>query len=295
MHQTASQNSNALLSLVKRADESGISSIKGIIAGILGVISDADSTPLELKNIIEVDPPLAARVLKVANSPFYGSPRTLSEIDQAIVWIGFDALKEIVITQKCNEIFTSHGKEVAGLTRAMLWRHSLAVALFAKLIYRWEFGKKGAGAYTAGLLHDFGFIVLDQLLHNDFAEILREGTMVRQSIEEIEQKRLGFDHAMVGGILAEHWNFPGELSAGISHHHSPQNASSEHALLAQVLFIADCLAFNNELWYGGIVHGDDKQCHSLCLALNLSEYALNRIIEQMRIELAQIDDKGYFK
>lgn len=295
MQQSAIHDNKAFVALLQQAEESGISSIKGIIAGILGIVGEADSTSRDLKTIIEVDPPLAARVLKVANSPFYGSPRTLSEIDQAIVWIGFDALNEIVLTQKCNEIFTSNGREGVGGTRAMLWRHSLSVALFAKLIYRWELGKKGAGAYAAGLLHDFGFIVIDQLRHDDFAEILREGKKSQQGIEEIEQARLGFDHAMIGGALAEHWNFPLELIEGISHHHSPQNAASEHAQLVQVLFVADCLAFKNNFGYGSIVHGDADKCRRLCVALNISEYALGRIEEQMKKELAQIEDKGYFK
>lgn len=280
------------MSLLRRAEDAGVSSIKGVIAGILGIMNDPGSSPLDLKAMIETDPPLAARVLKVANSPYYGAPRSMAAIDEAVIWIGFEALQEIVLTQKFSEIFTANGREVAGLTRPQLWRHSLAVALLAKLIYRWEFGEKGANAYAAGLLHDFGFILLDQLLHDDFAAIVQMAKKKGTDVSALEQDRLGFDHARVGGALAELWRFPPELVTAIAHHHKPQNASAEHARLAQVLFVADCLAFQAGFGYGSGVATDTGKCQRLCAGFRFSDYAIGRMVAQMRQDLDAMEAKG---
>ena len=120
-----------------------------------------------IHNIIEVDPPLTAKLLKLANSAFYGYPKTIGEVQEAIVCIGFEAVKELALSQKICELFKKNDL-INNYSRISLWKHSLAVAVFSKLLYRREFAKSGENIYVAGLLHDIGHIIMDQFLHDKF-------------------------------------------------------------------------------------------------------------------------------
>lgn len=292
--QELSVKDKKLLQLARRVDSSELASIKGVVTGIVKMINRSDSNVKDLKELIQIDPPLSAKILKVANSAYYASPRTISEIDQAIIWIGFDALKEIVLTQKVGEIF-SNAELVEGYSREMLWKHSLAVAILVKLIYRREFGQKGETAYAAGLVHDIGIIVLDQLMHPDFVRIMGEAKKQRQTISQAESIVLGYDHADIGKVLTRHWNFPVEMCKSIGFHHEPETEDPQYARLAKTLFIADWLAFES-----GHTVGQGKKPGQLVFEkytddLKLSSYALKSIVHFMQQDLARIEDKGVFK
>ena len=133
-----------ILDLVNKSD---ISSIKQIVSDILRVIRDEDSSAKDLKDIIERDPPLCARLLKLANSAHYGYAKTISDIQEAIVCIGFDAVKELALNQKVCELFKQENTR-HGYSRWQLWQHSSAVAVTSKLIYRREFRERGDDIYV---------------------------------------------------------------------------------------------------------------------------------------------------
>jgi len=155
---------NKILELV---DESDISSIKNVVSGLIKIINDPTSTARDLKEVIQIDPPLTAKVLRLANSAYYSPRNKISEINQAIIWVGYDAIKELAMSQKVCEIFNKD-ECIEGYSRNALWKHSLAVALFGKMIYRREFGERGENVYVAGLLHEIGLIAKDQFYQEEF-------------------------------------------------------------------------------------------------------------------------------
>jgi len=157
--------------IIELVDKSEISSIQSVVSGIIDVINDPESSAKDLKDIIEIDPPLTARVLKVANSAYYCSLRKISEIQHAVIWIGFDVFKKIALSQKICEMF-DRNEIIRGYSGNSLWKHSVAVAILGKMIYRREFGESGENVYTAGLLHDI--VVENQFLENDFKEVLNK-------------------------------------------------------------------------------------------------------------------------
>ena len=124
-----------LVALVNRSE---ISSIKSIVSGIVRIINDPQASIWDLKEMVEVDPPLAAKVLKVANSVYYSPPKKIGEIKQALIWIGFDTLKEMALSQKVAGIFNENDS-IEGHSIHSLWKHCVAVALITKMIYRREF------------------------------------------------------------------------------------------------------------------------------------------------------------
>ncbi|NOZ87062.1 MAG: HDOD domain-containing protein [Deltaproteobacteria bacterium] len=289
------QRNPALLSLMDLVSQSQISSIRGVVAGILDIIDNPAANVRALKEIIAIDPPLTAKVLKVANSAYFGSRKTISEIDQAVIWIGFDALKEIVLSQKVCEIF-EQGHEVEGYSRASLWKHSVAVALLGKMIFRREFGERGENAYAAGLLHDIGLIVEDQLMPYKFREVLQVSKKERKNLIWVEKKVLGFEHAEVGGVISEKWDFPDELSMSITYHHKPDKlGASEFSKLASTLFVCEYLCRGGEFGFGDARY-QEEELYRYCLRrLKLSPVALQLILKDMRLEFARMEGRGLFK
>ncbi|MDG4476907.1 HDOD domain-containing protein [Thiovibrio frasassiensis] len=282
----------SLADLLERVETSAIASIKGTVSGILSIISDPAASSSDLIQLIEVDPPLAAKILRVANSSYYATSRTISDIHQALIWVGFDTLKEIILTQKMSELFHD-GMSVCGYSHLHLWRHSLAVALLAKTIYRREFGEKGNNAYAAGLMHDIGVIVEDQLLHREFISMVQAMEKSPQALTEAELSLFGYDHGRVGRALAEKWNFPAELIEGIGFHHNPEGASEKHCLFTKTIFIADYLMFEQGYGYVRMPLPDREILQQYVRDLGLQWYALRLIVELVREELGQIEQKGY--
>lgn len=281
----------SLAGLLALVETSSIASIKGTVSRILALISDPAASSAELIQLIELDPPLAAKIFRVANSSYYATSKNISDIHQALIWLGFDTLKEIILTQKMSGLYHG-GTPVCGYSRLQLWRHSLAVALLAKAIYRREFGEKGNNAYAAGLLHDIGVIVEDQLLHQEFLQLVQSIEDTPQSLSDGETSLFGYDHCLVGKALAEHWNFPAELTEGIGFHHNPEGASEEHRLFVKTIFVADYLMFEQGYGYVGMPLPDREILQQYVRDLGLQWYALRAIVELVREDLGKIEQKG---
>ena len=282
----------SLAGLLDLVEISSIASIKGTVGGILSLISDPAASFFDLIRLIELDPPLTAKILRVANSSYYAIAQTISDIHQALIWIGFDTLREIILTQKMSELYRG-GIPVSGYSRLQLWRHSLAVALLAKTIYRREFGEKGNNAYAAGLMHDIGVIVEDQLLHQDFIRLVQSLEETPQSLSDGEASLFGYDHGLVGKGLAENWNFPAELIDGIGFHHNPEGAREEHRLFVKAIFISDYLMFEQGYGYVAMPLPDREILQQYVRDLGLQWYALRAIVELALEELGKIERKGY--
>jgi len=280
--------------VIELVESSELASIKGTITGIVEIINNPRSNAKDLKEVIQVDPPLTAKVLRVANSAFYASPRKINEIDQAVIWIGFDMLKEIALSQKVCEIFK--GEELNGsYSRGLLWKHSLAVALLAKMIYRREFGERGENAYAAGLMHDIGIIVEDQFYKPEFTEIISASEDSEVILSEKENEMFGYNHADLGQVLTSHWSLPADLVAAIGHHHNPQGVALDYAKLSKTLYIADCLTHEYDIGFSGTVHYDEVNFRRYADNLELKSHALKSLVTSISDELKKMEDKGFFE
>ncbi|HOQ80750.1 MAG TPA: HDOD domain-containing protein, partial [Candidatus Cloacimonadota bacterium] len=138
---------------------SELASIKSILLELIRLINDPSATAKQLKDIVEVDPPLSSRILRLANSAYYGMSKRISDILEAIIWIGFDIVKQIAISMKALELFIGNELDIF-FSRDKLWRFSVASALAGKFIYRREFKELGNNIYSLGLLHNIGHIMM---------------------------------------------------------------------------------------------------------------------------------------
>ncbi len=279
--------------IVKLVDNSEIASIKQVTSGIINVISDPESTAKDLKDIIELDPPLTSSMLRVANSAYYALQRKVKSIEQATILIGFDTLKELALSLKVGEIFGSTDS-VDGYSRASLWKHSIAVGLLSRMIYRREFREKGEKIYIAGLLHEIGIIVEDQFLHNDFNKVLQKAKAEKKNLLEAEYEILGYNHEELGKAITGHWNFPREIIMGVGYHHNPTQAPQEFSKIASTLYIANYLC--QKKWVGYCdAPFDDQSVFRKCLKiLDIEQYSLDLITAEMESELSRIINQGFF-
>jgi putative nucleotidyltransferase with HDIG domain len=287
------EKSEKIGKIIQMVDKSEISSTQNVVSGIINVISDPDSSAKDLNDIIQIDPPLTARVLKAANSAYYASPRKISEIQHAVIWIGFDIVNEIVLSQKVCEVF-NQDETISGYSGISLWKHSVAVALLGKMICRREFGERGENAYVAGLLHDIGIIVENQFLDNDFNTILCKANQEQKNLHTIEYELLGFSHTDIGKMLTEHWGFPQELSIAMENHHNPDEAPPEFSRFASTLYIADYLCQERDIGYCDAPSGDSDLFQRCLERLDVKGYALDLIVNDVEQEIAMMEDHGLF-
>ncbi len=190
------------------------------------VIDDETSTGKSIADIIQQDPVLTTKLLKLANSPYYGFSQQISEIEDAFSRVGTTELFRMALSVSASETF--HGIPETLITMRDFWNHSILCAHSALEIAA-NFNLKASGAlYAAGLLHDIGQLVLFSHRKQQSIEVLERCIDSYEELDQcqVEQEVFGFTHADVGLELARMWNFPPILQACIAHHHDYENATS---------------------------------------------------------------------
>ena len=198
------------------------------------------TTADDIAKIIEQDPSLSARMLKIVNSAFYGFPATVQTISKAITILGDREIRLLVITTSVIEKFSSLPNTL--LNMKQFWSHSLETALFAKFLS--EHHPKCnqlSSIFISGLLHDIGRLVM----YKKAPELARSAVLLSKASQlsdiDAEIATFGFTHADVGGGLLEMWKIPDAIQAPAKYHHHPQ-LSSSHQLESTLIYLANNLA-----------------------------------------------------
>lgn len=193
---------------------------------ILELTSSADCSPKELIQIIEHDPILTAKVLKLVNSAYFGLSRKVTSVNHAVVYIGINTIKNVAISVATSGVLPKENK--AGLDMDAFWLHSLTVGVIARMLAKKISIPKNeqANYFVAGLLHDIGKVILAHFKPKDYAPVLHEVNTSNRLLFDVENELLGIDHAQLGGILAKKWQLPENLIDSISNHHAIQSVKS---------------------------------------------------------------------
>jgi len=291
MKPKTSSRSIDLNMLARKAGVSELASIGSVVTRVMQIIRNPNSSVGDLKELIEIDPPLSAKVLRRSNSAYYGLKRAISSIQESIVFLGFNALKELALNLKIGKLF-ENDIAIGMYSRKILWKHSLAVALCAKYIYRREFREHGEDIYSAGLLHDIGIIVEEQFLPTQFKEIISKTETELKELESVEKEFLGFTHSDIGEKITIAWNMPEDLIKCIAYHHAPLRVPPEYIRGTYVIFISDYICNKNGLGFEPVLENDEKLYVDFLARLNLSEDSIELILCDVQDELAEMEKNG---
>ncbi|MGD2030179.1 MAG: HDOD domain-containing protein [Desulfobacterales bacterium] len=182
------------------------------------LISDENSTMQDFENMIKMDPTLVLRLLSVVNSSYYALRQKVDSISRAVVVIGMNNLRNMIVTEALKDIF-KESQEESYFSRNRLWLHCAAVSICSQMISERIFGQNGEDAFLCGILHDIGMIVEDQTERDLFNQSCIAYSQDARSIIDHEKEIIGTDHCELGYILAKDWNLPPEVQEGIKLHH----------------------------------------------------------------------------
>jgi len=194
--------------------------LPGTAVKLMNVINDPRSTVEDLVDTIRYDQAVTGEVLRLCNSAFFGLSRTVTSLNEAMLCLGTVKVLQLVMSVHTNAML-ARPQGGYGLPPGMLWKHSVAVALASAIVGQRLNIPNVNLAFTAGLLHDIGKVVLNEYVAREFAEIVRRVTEDHQSFAEAERDVLGFSHQEIGARIAEKWKLPEAIVRCIRFHHEP--------------------------------------------------------------------------
>jgi putative nucleotidyltransferase with HDIG domain len=219
------------------------------------VLLNPRSDAAEIAFVIEKDPGLAATVLRISNSAWYGSSGRVMELREGVARLGSRVLQQVaasaLVIDALSGFGTSHGAE-------RFWKHSNRVAFIARTLcdaHPKRTGLQSEAAYTAGLLHDLGKLALDHYFREEYAPVYAWKIEHAGTDAEAERQVLGIDHGEVGAELLELWNLPEELVYGVRFHHAVEEAEVDRRGTPRLICAADAMA--HALDEGGIKQSNE--------------------------------------
>jgi HD-like signal output (HDOD) protein len=212
------------------------------------ILNDPQSTLSEVGKVIEKDPSLTARLLKLANSSFFGFPSRLETVPEAITLIGIQQVQDLISASTVIEIFDGVAAELVSM--ASFWKHSLACGVAARLLAMERRVPKPEKFFVAGLLHDVGRLALYSRAPEMARSIFELAQSRKMLMREAESEILGFDHTEIAEALLRAWNYPSNLIQAVRFHHSPISANP-FQLEASLVHIADHLVNAMQLGSSG--------------------------------------------
>lgn len=262
--------------LTKAVDE--LPTLPVVVQKVIALTEDPRSTAKDINNVLSQDQTLTAKVLRLANSAFYGFSRRISTVTEATIILGFQTIKSIVMAATVSDMLKKPLQGYA-LEQGDLWKHSQTSAIAARMLARELKFPRLEVAYTASLLHDIGKLVLNVYLSEAYQEVLEKVEGERLTFIQAEEMILGFNHAQVGAKICAKWNLPPELVEAIAFHHEPARATENPKLVA-ITHVADFVSVSIGMGVGvdGFLYAMSPEAIT---SLGVSETQIDRLIAQL--------------
>ncbi|MGL1901756.1 MAG: HDOD domain-containing protein [Fibrobacterales bacterium] len=226
-----------------------IPTLSNVVARINKEMQNPRTTADQIGKIISNDQSLTISIMKLVNSAFYGFPKKINTISHAVAILGFNTIKNLIMT---TSLLTSFKSSINSpyFDQKQFWAHSLGVGTFAKVIGDTISFNKREELFLAGVIHDIGKIILLTAFTHEFEKAVIIAEQKEVLLIEAEEKVFGFNHCEVGYWIAEKWQLPNYLSHVILNHHSPEK-SLEFYSISTIIQIADTLTRSLDIGSGG--------------------------------------------
>lgn len=268
--------------ILQQLDE--LPTLPAVAVRILQVTRDDHSSAADVVRLVESDPSLTTRILKLVHRADLGIRGDVNSVDRAVKLLGFDAVRSAVLAVSVFDTFRPavSGQGASKFSREEFWKHCVAVACCAELLAA-ELGRKHGrtsplaidpgDAFVAGLLHDVGKVALDAVLPKSFSRVVEAADLLRNNIADVERQVIGIDHMVVGKRVGERWNLPVAIrEVAWLHGHVPSAlpATVQHPRLVNLITLADAIVREQHLgWSGNYAFPLTR--HSMIEAVGLSE------------------------
>lgn len=248
---------------------------------ILATLCDASLDARQIAEVVQRDPGIAARVLKVANSAYYGSPRQIGTLDRALLLMGLDAVRTIAAAA-CLDRGTPRTSPQAAIDPRALTRHCVASAFAAETLGRQSRRAAPAEVFMAALLHDFGVPVQERLDSPGVARLVQQLAADEQtSPAELEESLVGVGHAHCARVVLQDWQLPEAIVTAVLHHDAPARAPAEARDLALMVHLGVQLALQAGFTHPLEPRPGPSARELMLLSLGLQEEAIESIVEDL--------------
>jgi HD-like signal output (HDOD) protein len=256
-----------------------------VISTLRKALLDPNGDARRIAAIIEDDPAMMARILKVVNSALYSAKEPINSLQFAVSRMGFTAISNIALSTSIFSTFPAD-KGSSEFSREEFWRHSICVGIAVNVMYercRNSLSKRYGQdlLHLAGLLHDIGKIVWDQVYRPQFTRAVRLSRNNSKPLLEMEGQLIGCDHAQVGAWLGLQWNMATEILQTVRWHHDPMKADVEYRELVMLCHVANYICNNEKIGDGGDTASPSFQ-HEVWTALGLTVRDISDIVDQVQ-------------
>jgi putative nucleotidyltransferase with HDIG domain len=252
-----------------------VPSLPTVAMKALELINDDGSSIDALEKIISRDQSFSSRLLRIANSPYYGMNRRIDTISGGVMLIGFNTMKSLVVAASLKDMHRKYG-----LFEQKLWEHSLGVSVASSLLAQFTKMAQPEEALVAGLIHDVGKTILNNNMSEKYLTVAQRAHDGQVMFHEIETEMFGYNHCDVGALIARKWKLPKNLEIVIEYHHAdnlPVYEDKAYEGLCQIIMVADALCLTQAI---GI-----KGPENLTVpydTLGMSEANYNKILERFK-------------
>ncbi|MDB5037012.1 MAG: metal-dependent phosphohydrolase [Bacteriovoracaceae bacterium] len=219
--------------LVKKASD--LNMMPQVARKVIDLVSNESSTASQLAELLEKDPNITTRILKISNSAFYGLRREVKTVQQAIVILGFKSLRSMVVASSSKALHKRFG-----ITEQLMWDHSIGTAIAAKIISEGMPVAVGDIAFVGGLLHNVGKTIMNNESPKAYVEVMKKVYNDRMNPIEAELEIFGYSYPQVGYMISEKWGLPSDLINVIRYHYLSQMKEEDKKVILsnQVLKMA---------------------------------------------------------
>jgi HD-like signal output (HDOD) protein len=267
----------------------GLPTLPTVVSKMMELVDNPRTSARSLASLIQSDQVLTAKILKLSNSVYYGRQRQVATVDEAIVVMGFEAVKDMGLSVSVLEAFKSPG-ENRYFDLTLFWEHAISVGVGSQMLCRTYQPRYNGESFTAGLLHDLGKVVINQYCHDDFLEIMDRVHLGDEDLLAAETTVLATTHDRIGGWLANKWNLPYPIVEAIEFHHQPFLAE-KHRPLAALVHLSDYLGRIGRVGVSGNkkdpVLTDDDRAYYATLNIPMDEPGMESLLERFFLHMEQ--------